>query len=455
MEENQSQSLRFYTRKRKKNMTDLTTTSDKISALPESLLHLILSFLDIKQVVQTSCLSTKWRYIWRFVPVLNFDYYSLKKESEKGKRLHRKECMDIVDRILFLHDSSIQKLKLSRFCGYYPSRIDTWLLFVVKQQVKEVKLQIKHIFEDYHQLPHLLFTSVIEVFEVKTPASRYSVQLPNSMCSATQLRILKLENVLLPKGNSDGELVVSCSCLEEMFLTHCSHHDLKILNICAPQLKNLVIYSCHADSCEIKICTPNLRSLKLIFSFYKDYFLESLSSLVTANIEVSELFTKFLLTVLNGLRNVKNLTISGYRHKTLPRCAELDQGLYTLSNLSCLEIIGFLPGVRDVTSLLKRSPYIETLIFACCCIEGKEEDLGEDRSTKYVFSHLKYVRVRKFYGCENEVKLLEFLLKTAPGLQTITITLTRAFLKSEKFNEFSMKLHSLPRASSSVTILFS
>ncbi|KAF5191915.1 Fbd-associated f-box protein [Thalictrum thalictroides] len=465
MEENQSQCLRFYTRKRKKNMSDLTTTSDKLSALPESLLHLILSFLDMKQVIQTSCLSTKWRNIWRSVPVLNFNYSPLWKESDTRKRICRNrlmdfvDCnrhMDFVDRVLFLRDDSgIQKLKLSRFFGYDLGRVDTWLLFVVKQQVKEVQLRIKAISEHYHQLPHLLFTSVIEVFEVKIPASRCSVQLPNSMCSATHLRILKLKNIILPKGNSDGELVVKCSFLEEMFLTHCSHHDLKILSICAPQLNNLVIHNCHADSCKIKICTPNLTSLKLILSCYKEYFLESLSSLVTANIEVSELATKFLMTILSGLHNAKTLTISGYGHKTSPGCADLlDQGLNTLSNLRYLEFIGFLPGVRDITNLLKRFPHIETLTFSCCCIEDKEEDWGEVLSMQNMFSHLKYIRVRAFNGCENYVNLLEFLLKTAPGLLDMTITLSKAFSKSKKLDECTAKLHSLPRAASSAIILF-
>ncbi|KAF5181380.1 F-box protein [Thalictrum thalictroides] len=316
MEEKQSQCLRFYTRKRKKSMSDLTTTSDKLIALPESLLHLILSFLDMKQVVQTSCLSTKWRNIWRYVPVLNFDLFSLMKESERRNRAHRKECMDIVDRILVLHDdSSIQKLKLSSFRSYDTGQVDAWLLLVVEQQVKEVQLGIMPSSKDYHQLPHLLFTSVIEKFKLKTSASRYSVQLPNSMCSSTKLRILKLENIIFPKGDTNGELVISCPILEKMFLIRCSHHDLKILSICAPQLNNLVIYKCHADSCKIKICTPNLTSLKLILSCYKDYFLESLSSLVTSNIDVSELSTKFLMTILNGLHNAKTLTISSYGHQ--------------------------------------------------------------------------------------------------------------------------------------------
>ncbi|PIA34082.1 hypothetical protein AQUCO_03900173v1 [Aquilegia coerulea] len=317
MEKDQSQCLKFYTRKRKKNMSDLTITSDKISDLPESLLHLILSFLDMKQVVQTSCLSTKWRNIWKSVPVLNLDYYFQMNTSDIGDPSHVEKFMDTMDHILFLRDdSTIQKLTISRFFHSDLARVDAWLLFAIKQQVKEIQLRINPTYKHYcHQLPNVLFTSVIEVFKLSIFCSRFSVQLPNSMCSATQLRVLKLENIVLPKGDPGGELVLSCPILEDIFLNHCCHHDLKILRICAPQLNNLVIYNYHAVSCKIMICTPNLTSLKLIFSCYKDYFIENLSSLVTANIEVSRLSTEILITVLNGLRNAKTLTISGYGHK--------------------------------------------------------------------------------------------------------------------------------------------
>ncbi|KAF5179378.1 F-box/LRR-repeat protein [Thalictrum thalictroides] len=453
MEEKQSQCLRFYTRKRKKNMSDLTTTSDKLSALPESLLHLILSFLDIKQVVQTSCLSTKWRNIWRSVPVLNIDYHSLTKESEKKNISSKEKFMDIVDRVLFLRDDSgIQKLKFFRFFPYDLGRVDALLLFVIKRQVKEILLQINPPITDYHQLPHLLFTSVIEMFEISTLSSRYSVQLPNSMCSATHLRILKLENIKLPEGDLNGELVISCPILEEMLLIRCFHHGLKNLSICAPQLNKLAIYDCHAASGKIKICTPNLTSLKLKYVWYKDYFLESLSSLVTATIEVRNLSTKFLMNILNGLHNARTLKISGYGHKTSPGCADLlDQGLNTCSNLRCLKFIDFPPPY--ITILLKLFPHIETLTFAFYFFKDMEEDWGKMLSMQNMFSHLKYIRVRRFNGCESEVKLIEYLLKTAPGLQSMTVTSCKIFLNSKQLDECTEKLHSLPRASSSAILL--
>ncbi|CAO2149562.1 unnamed protein product [Urochloa humidicola] len=46
---------------------------DLMSALPDCLLHVIMSSLKARQVVQTCVLSTRWRDLWRSVPCLNID----------------------------------------------------------------------------------------------------------------------------------------------------------------------------------------------------------------------------------------------------------------------------------------------------------------------------------------------------------------------------------------------
>ncbi|KAI3834472.1 hypothetical protein MKX03_005179, partial [Papaver bracteatum] len=46
---------------------------DRVSNLPEALIHHILSFLDMKYVVQTSILCRRWRYVWTTVSTLVFD----------------------------------------------------------------------------------------------------------------------------------------------------------------------------------------------------------------------------------------------------------------------------------------------------------------------------------------------------------------------------------------------
>ncbi|KAM0919851.1 hypothetical protein ACQ4PT_007995 [Festuca glaucescens] len=45
---------------------------DRISALPDDVLHHVLGFLPAQEVVRTCVLARRWRGVWRSVPALRF-----------------------------------------------------------------------------------------------------------------------------------------------------------------------------------------------------------------------------------------------------------------------------------------------------------------------------------------------------------------------------------------------
>ncbi|CAL4983549.1 unnamed protein product [Urochloa decumbens] len=52
---------------------------DRLSALPDCLIHVIMSFMKSRQAVQTCVLSRRWRYLWHSVPCLDIDFDEFKK----------------------------------------------------------------------------------------------------------------------------------------------------------------------------------------------------------------------------------------------------------------------------------------------------------------------------------------------------------------------------------------
>ncbi|GJN02866.1 hypothetical protein PR202_ga20255 [Eleusine coracana subsp. coracana] len=53
--------------------TIVVAGGDRLSSLPDGLLHHIMYFMKARQVVQTCVLSTRWRHLWRSVPCLDVD----------------------------------------------------------------------------------------------------------------------------------------------------------------------------------------------------------------------------------------------------------------------------------------------------------------------------------------------------------------------------------------------
>ncbi|CAO2144671.1 unnamed protein product, partial [Urochloa humidicola] len=69
------------TRKRARRRRRRGGDPDLLSALPDCLLHVIMSSLKARQAVQTCVLSTRWRDLWRSVPCLDIDFDEFRAET--------------------------------------------------------------------------------------------------------------------------------------------------------------------------------------------------------------------------------------------------------------------------------------------------------------------------------------------------------------------------------------
>ncbi|GJN27556.1 hypothetical protein PR202_gb15586 [Eleusine coracana subsp. coracana] len=88
---------------------------DRLSALPDCIIHHIMSFMKARQVVQTCVLSTRWTNLWRSVLCLDVDEeefrnqgrdYTMDEELEKFE--------DFTDHLLIPNNISIFSLDMFR-----------------------------------------------------------------------------------------------------------------------------------------------------------------------------------------------------------------------------------------------------------------------------------------------------------------------------------------------------
>ncbi|CAN6271785.1 unnamed protein product [Urochloa humidicola] len=201
-------------------MSELEATArDRLSELPDHLLHRILLFLDTRQVVrELSRLSRRWRYLWVTSPYVNLQM-AYRDGYEKFGNL-----------LLLLRDGMVP---LHTFC------LHSW-------------------YRKHFQYEHSCAT--LGEFNLTATAERNEIIAPRSVC-LPYLKKLHLKFVIFQDPSVVEKLESGCPALEDLSLSWCSLGSFKISS---DTLKILSITDCKYD--EIHISAPNVRSLKLTVS---------------------------------------------------------------------------------------------------------------------------------------------------------------------------------------------
>ncbi|KAL5715581.1 hypothetical protein ACHQM5_017383 [Ranunculus cassubicifolius] len=299
---------------------------DRISALPDSIIHYIFSFLDTREFVQTSILSHRWRHLWASTPYLKFHHefypsveFTFHQPSSSKFKTSLNGFTDFVDRVLILREAfGIHEFQL--FCDEEldAGHLYTWLLGALRRHAQVICLDL--CINQPLDLPQHLFSSRVSTLEIYNNLYEVPIRMPKSMCSASRIKSLKLVGVELPDGNLEGELVLNCLVLEELILIECDHSHLKLLTISAVSLEKLELHTqCweRLEPCAVQICSSKLISFELTACMYTNCFFTNLSSLDSAYINTcedsrmgEEMYDDCLVKVLRGLSNVRSLRMS-------------------------------------------------------------------------------------------------------------------------------------------------
>ncbi|KAK6115834.1 hypothetical protein DH2020_008103 [Rehmannia glutinosa] len=377
---------------------------DRISSLTDGVLCHILSFLPTKISVATSILARRWRFLWAYVPSLDFD---CRNHDTDTKFAH------IVNRVLLLRGV---------------------------QSIITFRLRYDDIDCSDCLLPQCLFTckTLVDLrlhFRNCIPSNGV-VSLP----SLKKLHIYGVENGL-------RRMLSGCPVLEELIIDQIDEDDLDFYDviISSPTITRLImisfqIYSDESYSREygVKINVPALRYLQVEGCLSKEISAQLTTSLTEANIsfkkdneilredyfvdktynEMEEGYSSFELNFVDSLCNVKSLKLSSGKRFSVEEFRGQSKSIIRFDHLTRLDLaVDWL----FLTKFFERADNLQVLIIRevdarlkCWMEEPKQVP-------KCLLSHLGTVRIYQFECAEDEFKLVRYILRNAQVLKRMEI----------------------------------
>ncbi|XP_068314865.1 putative F-box/FBD/LRR-repeat protein At4g03220 [Pyrus communis] len=481
------------------------SSSNRISSLPDDILHHILSLLPVGSTAQTSVLSRQWNHLWASLPILDFS-------DVKGG------AVEFISKVL-RHRHENSNLKVFRAKGYLSSSclyscIDRVVKYRVEELALDVSLTDKYFSGDAFGLPSLFKCDSLRSLTLATYKNPYyspSIPKPyfglllssNAVAKSGlhQLHTLSLTRVEFLDSALELDLFSASSLpsLEKLSITNCegiAHlkitcpnikdvHIVKMflssLHISGMRLENLEIkhsFEVMVNGNRVKIFAPNLKT----FWWQHDYgteesFAPSFPILRACHLAcfgkvVDVTMAKPTVNLLCGSSQVQKLCIYDSYLRILSDIY-FEGGLpYSFMNLKTLQIFirvfnkDVIPGI---TCLFKSSPKLHTLSIytmntyletylptwhnillddAGCTEEQFWESQAQILS--HFLGHLKVVNIHDYSHRinENVIKFARFLLEHGRSLQEIILH-SRHPSRKEKIGSV---LEGFPRASAGVKI---
>ncbi|KEH21892.1 F-box/RNI/FBD-like domain protein [Medicago truncatula] len=347
---------------------------DMISDLHGDILHYILSLLPTKDVIRTSVLATKWRYLWTNLSVFDFEIGYVVSYDSKSKPVDY--LFDQVDKLL--HKSNcVERLCISTqrvFVGV--GKVSTFISSVVKHKVQDLKISVEYL---------------------------------------------------------EG-----CPVLQELTLDNCYWMNIRDIHFAISTLRKLTIYSdhCyldynnHSDKCTITIDVENLLSLCCTSNPEVEFFLVKPTSIVDAYIHLgcfnpkeTQVSGQRAIELLSGLSSVKSLKLSEDFLQCLKFSEDTIQLLPSFQNLTLLFLRANTFTSEVVMDILLKTPNLKALHFHVGSVSFIHlEDDWPLLSVPCCFKYsLKSFCVSDFRGLEQHIQFINFVLKNAKVLEEIRI----------------------------------
>ncbi|CAM8989063.1 unnamed protein product [Rhodiola kirilowii] len=451
--------------------------SDRISDLPDELLHQILLLLPIKTVARTSVLSKRWKSVWRSLPDLDFTslvpfcYKSRKAkliifDRTKSEVAEVKPVIDEIDLIgnVLAHRDRNSMLRSLRFCGSRLSftRLNDLLRTAVRKNVHELDIEVTT--DGHFNLPRCILTSdTLRVFKLKSGYPGFRLPPKSVLTNGFRsLQLLSLSFIVFSKHFSLNDFFTdtsfpllkhlsleyclglehvrfSCRVLEELVLQRC--YELRSLEITCAKLVKLVVRNCLDDDFDrVYVNGPQLRRIEWEWNAIGGTVVcfQNFDALRQASMVIDGMTASNCLSVSKLLTGISHVTCLSLDCKYIEMLSRSATPIKPFHNLTSLELhTGFRRmSFEGLSYILSKSPFVQNLtlmINAFYCGEKAEVrefwDMWEQAQNQYwddqaqvlksFLQHLKVVKICGFFLRESEVSFVTFFIKHAPNLEKI------------------------------------
>ncbi|XP_023749162.1 putative FBD-associated F-box protein At5g56400 [Lactuca sativa] len=329
---------------------EVVEPTDRISELPEPIIHHILSLLHCpRDVARITALSKKWRSIWASFFFFNFDQKRFKTSggdhTEKFITFVDNSLASKLDPMVRIHKFKISLSQINPKLKLYTNK---WVYSAIKRNVKELEIHVEEKKKKHYMLPNFILTSST-LTSLRLSGCKFDNEV---IINLHNLKELSIKNSHVDK-NVIPSFIRGCPLVEDLRLVHCrgiGHleistpvkltrvelhecHGLVVINLEVPSLTSFLYIGKKSWFCEINIgdC-ENLKCLTLKDSNLTDE-------------EFQEMIIKFDNLEKIALREcdyLERITILSMKLKELSviRCKNVEDVIIDAPNLSVLEYFG-------------------------------------------------------------------------------------------------------------------
>ncbi|XP_047342797.1 F-box/FBD/LRR-repeat protein At1g78750-like [Impatiens glandulifera] len=457
---------------------------DYISHMPREVMHHILLFLPFEYWIILGMVSKQWQYLMCETPTFILDENEIVSKMTRQIRgvLHeeqpRSELLDegkrrfaeFVNRILIYHSGCL--ITFTRLSLQYEPRtiyslnVNNWVHFLMTRDIEKLELKFSSTPILYYELEGLAVrrTRTAQTFQLprhpfepkftsfflnfcKLEASRFG--------SFMNLKVLYLTDVKI-LDRSIGQFVSKCPVLEDLYLERCSVTERFFVCKQDLKIKHLILLNCMTEYWQmftIDISVPQLMNLVIIGRYLMNSTIRNATNLEDCSIDINQGFSdneqgNFIAMIMINLRSCKTLALCSWCIQVLPSCdIGLSQQLHgSFTNLTNLRLtVGYVKQeLPRIVLLLQSCPCLEKLMLDIYTakdidwlmivndmFEGYEPEVFHFEEDNYLENQtrdilclqrsLKVLQIYGFMGRNQEIHLVEFLLRNALVLENLVI----------------------------------